>query len=204
MSEERIKVGAKKARDFREKYGPVALVTGAAQGIGRAFANSVAARGLSVLMIDVQEEALDAGETFGDALGVSSHEAHLSLSTIDVGEFDRHGVSLEGHGAKRATEMDEFVFAVAGRRVASGGRSLASLGVLRHRSRQRLVQFLSQRKVLSSESIYLDVVRLEHAQPSLRNVSSQLFTPLSPLLRLRSRVLERHPRLFIAIRHLYL
>lgn len=60
MSDERIKVGAKKARDFRERYGPVALVTGAAQGIGRAFANSVAARGLSVLMIDVQEEALDA------------------------------------------------------------------------------------------------------------------------------------------------
>ena len=60
MSEERIKVGSKKARDFREKYGPVALVTGAAQGIGRAFANSVAARGLSVLMIDIQEEALDA------------------------------------------------------------------------------------------------------------------------------------------------
>lgn len=60
MSEERIKVGAKKARDFMEQYGPVALVTGAAQGIGRAFANSVAARGLSVLMIDVQEEALDA------------------------------------------------------------------------------------------------------------------------------------------------
>ena len=47
-----IKVGAKKARDFREQYGPAALVTGAAQGIGRAFADSVAARGLSVVMLE--------------------------------------------------------------------------------------------------------------------------------------------------------
>lgn len=48
-----------KLRAFRERYGPAAIVTGAAQGIGRAFADSLASRGLRVFMLDVQAEAVE-------------------------------------------------------------------------------------------------------------------------------------------------
>jgi len=79
-----IKVGAKKARDFRERYGPAALVTGAAQGIGRAFADSVAARGLSVVMLDVQEEALDvAAREVAETYEVSTWALPSDLSRRD-------------------------------------------------------------------------------------------------------------------------
>ena len=47
------------ARAFSERYGPAALVTGAAGGIGRAFADGLAARGLAVYLLDIQEEALE-------------------------------------------------------------------------------------------------------------------------------------------------
>lgn len=38
--------------DFAERYGPWALVTGAAQGVGLAFTESVIARGCSVVLVD--------------------------------------------------------------------------------------------------------------------------------------------------------
>ena len=44
---------------FRGRYGPAALVTGAAGGIGRAFADALAERGLSVLMLDVQAAVVE-------------------------------------------------------------------------------------------------------------------------------------------------
>lgn len=45
---------------FRERYGPVAIVTGAASGIGRAFAGGLGARGLDMLLIDRQRDQLKA------------------------------------------------------------------------------------------------------------------------------------------------
>ena len=50
-----------RARDdasFRRRYGPWALITGAAQGLGRAFAEALARRGLSLLLVDQQAQAL--------------------------------------------------------------------------------------------------------------------------------------------------
>jgi len=45
---------------FAQRYGPIALVTGAAHGIGRAFAEGLARRGLSTLLVDVDGDGLEA------------------------------------------------------------------------------------------------------------------------------------------------
>jgi len=73
-----------KARAFRERYGPTALVTGAAQGIGRAFADSVAARGLNVLLVDVQEEAVrEAAQQVAEEFDVATWAAPVDLARRD-------------------------------------------------------------------------------------------------------------------------
>lgn len=45
-------------RDFKERYGSWALVAGAAEGLGKAFAISLASRGLGLILVDLQEESL--------------------------------------------------------------------------------------------------------------------------------------------------
>ena len=44
--------------DFAARYGPSAVVLGAAQGIGLAFAHEIARRGVDVLAVDVREDLL--------------------------------------------------------------------------------------------------------------------------------------------------
>ena len=45
-------------QEFLQKYGPWALVTGAAQGLGSAFAEQLAERGLNVVLVDRQHSVL--------------------------------------------------------------------------------------------------------------------------------------------------
>ena len=46
--------------EFREKYGPWAIVTGASAGIGRAMATELAARGLNIIGIARRQTLLAA------------------------------------------------------------------------------------------------------------------------------------------------
>lgn len=60
---------AEAAADFAERYGPWTVVTGAAQGVGLAFANELVRRGLGVVLVDrnpdVGSVAADLAETTG-------------------------------------------------------------------------------------------------------------------------------------------
>ncbi len=45
--------------DFATKYGPWALVAGASDGVGEAFADALAARGLNVVLLARRQAVLD-------------------------------------------------------------------------------------------------------------------------------------------------
>ncbi len=69
---------------FRERYGPWALVTGAAQGLGEAFARQLAARGLNLLLNDKQEAKLtQTAAALRAEFGVETRPLACDLSQAD-------------------------------------------------------------------------------------------------------------------------
>jgi short-subunit dehydrogenase len=69
---------------FLERYGPWAVVTGAGQGIGAAFAAELAARGLNVLLVDRDQSALDKRSTELGATGVEVRTLVVDLTQADA------------------------------------------------------------------------------------------------------------------------
>jgi short-subunit dehydrogenase len=70
--------------DFRVRYGPWALVTGASEGIGESFARALATRGLDLLLVARRPEPLE-------ALAVDLRAAHgvrVRTATADVARPD--------------------------------------------------------------------------------------------------------------------
>lgn len=75
---------------FRDKYGPWALVTGAAQGIGAAYADALAARRLNLVLVDKQEEPLRrVCDELGRRTGVETRAVPVDLSTANFIETVR-------------------------------------------------------------------------------------------------------------------
>jgi uncharacterized protein len=68
------------ADTFRERYGPVALILGGSEGIGREFAAQLAARGLDLVLVARHEEPLSAAA----AQLRAAHAVRISTHCLDL------------------------------------------------------------------------------------------------------------------------
>lgn len=76
---------------FTRKYGPWALVTGAAMGIGEEFARQLAALGLDLALVDIQQKPLEA---LSREL-MEKHAIHVRPVTLDLSQPDFMGALIQ-------------------------------------------------------------------------------------------------------------
>ncbi|MFV8751377.1 SDR family NAD(P)-dependent oxidoreductase [Nannocystaceae bacterium ST9] len=85
--------------DLRVRYGPWALVAGASEGLGEAFANALAERGLNVIVIARRADKLEAtAERLRAAHGVEVLALAIDLAAPDVDERIAAGVGAREVG----------------------------------------------------------------------------------------------------------
>ena len=71
--------------EFAEKYGPWALVAGASEGVGAAFAEALADRGLNVVLVARRQTALDeVAARIRESSGVETRTLALDLAAPDA------------------------------------------------------------------------------------------------------------------------
>ncbi|HEX7598571.1 MAG TPA: SDR family NAD(P)-dependent oxidoreductase [Polyangia bacterium] len=73
--------------DWRERYGPFALIAGASVGLGEAFARALAGRGLNLLLVARRQDALDLlAADLRAKHGVEVHTLAADLGQADLRE----------------------------------------------------------------------------------------------------------------------
>lgn len=87
------------APDFRARYGPCALVAGAAVGLGAEYARQIAGRGLDLVMLDRDPAPLAAAAAaIRAAHGVGVHELVVDLARADLVEAVAAGLGTREIG----------------------------------------------------------------------------------------------------------
>lgn len=83
--------------DFATKYGPWALIVGASEGLGAAFADNAASRGLNVALVARRAEALaEVATGLRDRYGIETREIVADVGAADFSEaLERAVADLE-------------------------------------------------------------------------------------------------------------
>lgn len=112
-----------KAEQLFDIRGAVAFVTGAASGLGRAFAEAMADNGAHVIATDI-----DGAKLGGVAEHLRSRGGAVSAETLDVADLDALRTSIRA-GARRHGRLD-IVFANAG--ISAGPGPAVPAGEIAH------------------------------------------------------------------------
>ena len=112
-----------KAEQLFDIRGAVAFVTGAASGLGRAFAEAMADNGAHVIATDI-----DGAKLAGVAEHLRSRGGAVSAETLDVADLDALRTSIRA-GARRHGRLD-IVFANAG--ISAGPGPAVPAGEIAH------------------------------------------------------------------------
>ena len=86
---------------MKEFAGKVAGITGAANGIGEAFALEAARRGMNLALIDIEGDRLQEVKKKCEALGAPK----VVTITVDVSEYEQVRMSVERIMATQASGM---------------------------------------------------------------------------------------------------
>lgn len=82
--------------EFRRRYGPWAVIAGASEGIGQAYADQLAARGINLITLARRAELLEAdAQKLRTQYGVEVRPVSLDLAAPDLAE--RFAAAVEGH-----------------------------------------------------------------------------------------------------------
>ena len=100
--------------------GKVALITGAASGLGKAIAELYAQHGASVAIADINQDAADkvaaeikaaGGKALGVAMDVTSEDAVNAGTDKVVAAFGRLDILISNAGVQIINPIDKFAFA---------------------------------------------------------------------------------------------
>lgn len=111
--------------EFKNTYGPVALVTGASSGIGEAFAEALARKGMDLVLVARRIDRLEAlGNRLTDAYRIKTQSVQVDLSQPDAADqmlaataasdvgllVSNAGFSMKGeHAANDPSVMSEML-----------------------------------------------------------------------------------------------